>query len=309
MADILAIALNPAVDVSCEADTVRPTFKIRTRNQRHDPGGGGINVARVVNELGGSAEVVYLSGGATGALLDDCMGQTTVPTNRVPIENPTRVAYMVHEKLTGFEYRFIPEGPQVDPAVLETVLTHVERFEGNYVVASGSLLRGLPDDSYARMAQLASRNNARFIVDTSGPALELALSTKAVFLVKPSIGELQKLVGKELDESEARNAAVDIVKSGRARYVAVTLGMKGAFLASRTGVQRLPAVHVKVRSAVGAGDAFVGAMIYSLATGQDIDHAFRLGAAAGAAAVMTAGTQLCRRRDVEALFGTNLTTD
>ena len=302
MPDILTITLNPAVDVSCEADSVRPTLKIRTRNQQHDPGGGGINVARVIAELGGSAEVVYLSGGATGALLDDCMRQTTVPMNRVPIEQPTRVAYMVYERQTGFEYRFIPEGPEVDPVALETVLNLIERFEGNYVVASGSLPRGLPDDSYAKMAEIAKSKNARFILDASGPALELALDTKSVFLVKPSIGELQKLVGKELDEVEARYAAVDIVNSGCARHIAVTMGMEGAFLASRTGVRRLPAVHVKVRSAVGAGDAFVGAMIYSLAAGHDIDHAFRLGASAGAAAVMTAGTQLCRREDVEALF-------
>ncbi|MEX3007237.1 1-phosphofructokinase family hexose kinase [Hoeflea sp. TYP-13] len=302
MPEILAIALNPTVDVSCETETVRPTLKTRTRNQRHDPGGGGINVARVIEELGGAVDVVYLSGGATGALLDDCMERTSVRAHKVPIGQPTRVAYMVHENHTGFEYRFIPEGPQVDPAELKNVLTHVERFEGDYVVASGSLPRGVSHDCYARMAEITGRKNKRFILDSSGRALEEALSTKSVFLVKPSIGELQSLVGEKLDEAGAQNAALDIVKTGRARYVAVSMGMEGAFLASEKGILRLPAKHVRIRSAVGAGDSFVGGMVFSLARGNEVEHAFRLGMAAGTAAVMTSGTQLCRRKDVEALF-------
>ncbi|MCP4319795.1 MAG: 1-phosphofructokinase family hexose kinase [Hyphomicrobiales bacterium] len=305
MPDILAIALNPAVDVSCEAESVRPTLKIRTRNQRHDPGGGGVNVARVVVELGGSAEVVYLSGGATGALLDDCLERTSVRLHRVRIEQPTRVAYIVHENQTSFEYRFVPEGPQIVPADLCNVFAHIERFEGTYVVASGSLPKGAPSESYAKMAEIAGRQNKRFILDASGPALREALSTKAVFLVKPSIGELQGLVGRTLDEDGARNAALEIVEAGRARYVAVSMGMEGAFLASENGVIRLPARHVRLRSAVGAGDSFVGAVVFSLAAGNDVEQAFRLGIAAGAAAVMTTGTQLCRLQDVEALFTPN----
>ncbi|MCY6379666.1 1-phosphofructokinase family hexose kinase [Hoeflea prorocentri] len=302
MSDILCIALNPTVDVSCEAEQVRHTFKVRTHNQRHDPGGGGINVARVVAELGGSAEVIYLSGGATGALLDDCMEKTGLPRHNIVTEAPTRVSYMVREMLTELEYRFVPEGLEINPASVEKVVERVAAFEGDYVVASGSLPQGLPDDTYAKIAESMRDAGTRFVLDTSGAALQSALDAGGLFLIKPSIGELQKLVGRRLDEDDAQNAAMNIVRGGGARYVAVSMGAEGAFLASETGVLRLHARRVNVQSAVGAGDSFVGAMVHSLAAGRDVEAAFRLGMAAGAAAVMTPGTQLCRRKDVEALF-------
>ena len=73
MTPIVTLTLNPAVDGSAEAEVVRPVRKTRTSNERYDPGGSGINVARVVQELGGSALAVYLGGGATGAVLDELL--------------------------------------------------------------------------------------------------------------------------------------------------------------------------------------------------------------------------------------------
>jgi len=304
--DILTLALNPAVDVSTDAELVRPTLKIRTHHQTHHPGGGGINVARVVVELGGSAEVVYLSGGASGALLDDCMQQIGVTAHVVHIEQPTRIAYTVHELKTGFEYRFVPEGPEVNDATLHNVLDLVERFSGKYVVASGSLPMGLPEDTYLQIANIAARKGQRFVLDTSGAALRVTLAEAPVYLVKPSLGELGKLVGHRLDEDGTREAALEIVNRGNVDNVAVSMGPQGALLATRDGVLRLPARHVAVRSAVGAGDSFLGAMVHTLDTGGSIDAAFRVGMAAGAAAVMTAGTELCRREDVEAFCESGL---
>lgn len=307
MTGILTVTLNPTVDISSDADVVRPTFKIRTHNQRHDPGGGGINVARVINELGGSAEALYLSGGATGVLLDGCIAEAGLKAHRVKTAGATRIAYMVQDMHTGLEYRFVPEGPVIDESELDATLALIERFEGDYIVASGSLPLGLPDDTYSRIGRIAEQKNARFILDTSGEPLRDTLSSCDVFLVKPSLGELEKLTGAKLDEEGAKAAALQLVKAGHARHVAVSMGRSGAFLANDEGVQRLPATHVKVRSAVGAGDSFVGAMVHALATGITMDLAFRLGIAAGAAAAMTSGTQLCRRTDVETLFSADIT--
>lgn len=306
MTGILTVTLNPTVDISSDADMVRPTFKIRTHNQKQHPGGGGINVARVINELGGSAEALYMSGGATGVLLDECIAVTGLKAHRVKTGGATRIAYMVQDMNTGLEYRFVPEGPVVDETELAAVMAIIEDFEGDYIVASGSLPLGLPDDTYSKIGKLAKEKNARFILDTSGAPLRDTLSSCDVFLVKPSIGELEKLIGTKLDEEGAKAAAMQLVRAGRTRHVAVSMGRGGAFLANEQGVQRLPATHVKVRSAVGAGDSFVGAMVHALATGISMDLAFRLGIAAGAAAAMTSGTQLCRRKDVESLFSTEI---
>lgn len=302
MAAILTITLNPTIDIASEADLVRPTRKVRTVDERYDPGGGGINVARVVAELGDETEALFLAGGATGALLDDLLERARIPHRSFPIAGPTRISFTVHERQTGLEYRFVASGPMVSPAELEPCFSFLRAADSPWVVASGSLPRGAPSDTLARMADIAAARGARFVLDSSGEGLALALRNSRVFLVKPSRGELEQFVGHQLDETGIREAAVELVRRGAAELVAVTLGAEGALLVSAEGVVRMPALHVPVRSAVGAGDSFLGAMTFALVKGWAPDEALRLGVAAGAAAVLTPGTTLCRREDVLRLY-------
>jgi 6-phosphofructokinase 2 len=148
------------------------------------------------------------------------------------------------------------------------------------------------------MAKLAAARGAKFVLDSSGTGLGTTLKHSRVFLVKPSLGELEQFVGHKLDEMGVRQAASDIVAGGAAELVAVTMGADGALLASAQGVLRVPAIHVRARSTVGAGDSFLGAMIWALSEGKAPEEALRLGVAAGAAAIMRPGFQLCRRQDV-----------
>ena len=228
-----------------------------------------------------------------------------ITQHRFPIHDPVRVAYNVRELSTNLEYRFVPEGPLVTQEELAPVFDLLETSDADYVVASGSLPRGVAQDTYARMAEIAARKQARFILDTSGEALHETLAKSKVFLVKPSLGELASFVGGRLDHENAGAAAQSIVRSGAADYIAVTLGADGAILVGADGIRRVPAIDVPVQSAVGAGDSFVAAMTWSLAEGHEIDEAFRFGLAAGAAAVMTSGTELCRRADVLSLYAAN----
>lgn len=299
---ILAIALNPTIDISSDVETIRPTHKMRTFNQRRHAGGGGVNVARVVVELGGRPELLIFSGGATGALLEDALADLPIDLEVIRIEEPTRIAFMVHERQKNQEYRFVPEGPEVSAAEIDAAVAGVARFDGDFVVASGSLPRGAPDDTYARMAIAANARGQKFVLDSSGDALLRTLEQSHVFLFKPSIGELEKLVGRPLEGEAIDRAAMQFVTSGQADHVAVTLGHNGALLASKDGVTRLPAKKVTVRSAVGAGDSFVGALIWYLGEGHPMADAFRFGVAAGAAAVLTPGTELCHRDDIYRIF-------
>ncbi len=305
MSKILSIALNPAIDISSDADAVRHTHKTRTHNQRQHAGGGGINVARVIVELGGQCELLYLSGGATGTLLEAMLEPLGVKQHRFRIHDPVRVAFNVRELSTNLEYRFVPEGPEVTEEELAPVFDLLEASDADYIVASGSLPRGVAGDTYGRMADIAARKKARFILDTSGEALHETLAKAKVFLVKPSLGELASFAGQKIDHENAGAAAQAIVRSGAAQFIAVTLGADGAILVGADNIHRVPAIEVPVKSAVGAGDSFVAAMTWSLAEGHEIGEAFRFGLAAGAAAVMTSGTELCRRADVLALYEAN----
>jgi 6-phosphofructokinase 2 len=178
----------------------------------------------------------------------------------------------------------------------------VEATDCSWLVLSGSLPRGVPDDFYARIVEPARRRGIRVVLDTSGAALKATLTHGGVHLVKPSLGEMEHLVGRSLkDKGALAEAATAIVESGGAEIVAVSMGHEGAMLVRAGHVLSLPAIPVEARSAVGAGDSFVAAMTYGLAMGRAPEDAFQLGIAAGTATVLTPGTDLCHRGDVERL--------
>jgi 6-phosphofructokinase 2 len=314
MTRILSLALNPAIDVSSEAEAVRTTHKVRTSNESYDPGGGGVNVARVITELGGDVELLFLAGGVMGAFLDELLGRDGVRRRMIPIAGNTRISFTVVERPTGQEYRFVAAGPTLQPSELEACLEAVRTSDFQWCVASGSLPLGAPPDFLARIARIVAAKGARFVLDSSGIGLKTALDQSSAYLVKPSLNELEVLAGQKLDERGARAKAMDLVRRGAAEMVAVTLGEGGAILATRDGVLQRPALKVDVRSSVGAGDSFLAAMTLALADGRSPADALTFGVAAGAAALLRPGTKLCSRESflrlyAEAANGPGVVTD
>jgi 6-phosphofructokinase 2 len=303
MTCIVTLTLNPAIDGASEAELVRPIHKVRTRNERYDPGGGGVNVSRVVRELEGETLAIYMGGGATGPVFDALVEARGVPHQRIEIAGHTRISNTVFEASSGREFRFVPEGPLVSAEECERCLEALRVNECAWLVASGSLPRGAPDDFYVRVAEIARERGARFVLDTSGEALKQAVAAGGLHLIKPSLGEFEGLVGRKLqDHAEQERAAVELVASGKVSILAVTLGHDGALLVDGDGPFRMPALPVEVKSAVGAGDSFVAAMTLALARGRPAREAFVYGVAAGTAAVLTPGTEMCKRDDVDRLF-------
>lgn len=303
MKSIATLTMNPTIDVSYEVDRIEPTIKLRATNERYSPGGGGINVARIFVRLGGNARCLYLSGGATGPALDGLLDLHQLVRTRVPIAGPTRLATAVFEKETGMEYRFTPEGPIVAESEWRDCLSTLAEAECDILVASGSLPPGAPSDFYARVSQVMRKRGIVTVLDSSGDGLVDALAEGKFLLLKPNLAELQQIAGRELaDIDEIGREASALVSCGKAELVAVTMGDRGALLASEAGVTCLPATEVSAKSAVGAGDSFLAAMVHRLARGDEPLEAFRFGMAAGAAAVLTPGTDLAYPADVERLF-------
>lgn len=303
MFDIGTLTMNPTLDVACEVEQVLPMRKMRARGEHYDPGGGGINLARVFVRLGGNARCYYLSGGATGAALDGLLDLHQLVRSTISIGGETRVSTVVHERNTGHEYRFVPEGPIVAESEWSECLSRLGDARHDYIVASGSLPRGVPTDFYAQAAAIAADRGQRFVLDTSGDALKAGIDGGHVFLAKPSLGEFRAMIGSELaDETSIAAAAMELVGRGQVTFLAITMAENGALLAHQGGTLRLPAIAVETRSAVGAGDSFLAAMVHALASGKQVEEAFRFGLAAGAAAVLTPGTDLCRAEDVKRLY-------
>jgi 6-phosphofructokinase 2 len=304
MTDIVALTLNPSIDISTSVERVEPTRKLRCSPPRFYPGGGGVNVARVALRFGAGVELIYPTGGSTGHLLRRLVEREGIPNLAVDLAQETREDLTVFEEATGAEYRFVLPGPRVSESEWRNCLDILEQLHSRpkFMVASGSLPPGVPPDFYARVAKIARKLGAKFVLDTSGAALEAALK-EGVYLLKPNLRELNEFLGAEVaDDGAIVAASRRIIARYGTEVVVTSLGENGAILVSADKTWRAEAPHVHVLSAVGAGDSFLGAMVSRLATGHSLEDAFRYAVAAGAAAVLTPGTALCDRADVERLL-------
>lgn len=303
MEKVLTVTFNPTVDAASEAEIVRPTHKVRTFDESFHPGGGGINVARVIHRLGGDVKALYASGGIMGNVLSHLLDARGVPCVKVTISGNTRVNNVIHERSSGMEYRFVAEGPIINETEWQNVIDEANKQEWDWLVVSGSLARGVPITIYDTLIDLAHSRKAHIVVDTSGEALAHVLQKGGLTLVKPSQGEFEACTGKTYNSTEEiAKAAQAFCKKGAAEIITVTLGHQGAVLATKETTLYLPSPHVRVISASGAGDSFVGGMVHALAIGWEAEDAFRLATACGSAAVAEKGTGLCQLPDIERLY-------
>ena len=301
-ARIVTLTINPAVDMACGAASVQPGHKIRTFDERLDPGGGGINVARVIHALGGDALALIMTGDVTGRLVEELLSDANIPWQAIPIRGRTRISLNVHDQQSGLEYRFVPKGPHVEPHEMLGVLDVLRGIAAKWVVASGSLPRGVPSDFYAEVAAIARQRGQKFALDTSGAALSAAVG-HGLELLKLSLSELEFMIGRKApDVATQEQEVAALIRAGAARRIAVSLGREGAILGSGDSVLRLPAPAVQARSSVGAGDAFLAGLVLGLARGLSDREALALGVAAGSAAVVTYGTAQVQAANVDVLY-------
>jgi len=303
MGTIVTLTMNPALDIATSTDRVMPTHKLRCSPPRYDPGGGGINVARAVHALGGDAVAIFPVGGPAGEMIHHLLDQEGVLHHPIATGGFTRESLAVEDRQSGEQFRFILPGPEVSVADQERCLDQLAAAAAaaDFIVASGSLPLGVREDFYARVAQLAQMLGKRFVLDTSGGALKQA--GYGIHLLKPSLRELQDLSGREIATLfEQEKAAREIIEQGRSEIVVLSLGEQGALLATAEDCERFPAVPVAARSSVGAGDSMLAGVVLGLSRGLHLREAVRFGLAAGAAALLGSGTELCRRSDVERLY-------
>lgn len=304
MPALITLTLNPALDLATTTDHVAPTHKLRCGPVQRFAGGGGINVARVLHRLGADVCAWALAGGAAGTQVRQLLAAEGVPTLLQPISGDTRENFSVVETATSQEFRFVLPGPTLQAsewqACLDALATHTP--PPRWLIASGSLPPGTPDDFYAQLARAASGRGVRVAVDTSGPPLAAALQA-GVALVKPSLRELRDVMQKPLEHAaDWCTAAQSLVHSGAADIVALSVGEQGAVLATREGVWQAPALNVPATSGTtGAGDCFLAALVWALDRGDAPAEALRWGVAAGAAALLHPGTTLAQADDVRRL--------
>jgi 6-phosphofructokinase 2 len=304
MSSILTITINPCIDVNTTVAGIRPEAKLRCSAPLRQPGGGGINVARVIKRLGGDPTAVYLAGGDNGRLLNQMLQAEGVRSLVLESNAIVREDLTVMDKSSGKQYRFIMPGPMIDDKVVSQLPEIIDReVDLKYIVVSGSFPPGLSTGILKQLSAQAASKGSKMIVDSSGEALRCALSA-GVYLVKPSVRELISLSGvpEDLKEADIGSLARQWVDGGHCEVMVVSLGAAGALMATPGRIVRIPVPSVRTISTVGAGDSMVAGIVWSLSAGKSLEEAAAFGCACGAAATMNPGTSLCRRQDVESIM-------
>lgn len=297
-AKIVTLTLNPALDKSTAVSHLVPEQKLRCSPMRLDAGGGGINVSKAIQRLGGQVISVFPAGGFNGKMLCDILKKSGIDFRCLDVPGETRENISVLETARNAQFRFTLPGLQIVENQADECLTIIETLRPEYLVASGSLPPGLPPTYFEKVAVFAKKIGARFILDTSGEALQAA-ADEGLYLLKPNLSELSALVGVEkLELNQVDDAALKIIQMGKCEVVVVSLGPQGALLVTRDGFEHIPAPTVKKQSTVGAGDSMVAGMVWALSEGKGYKEMAQMGVACGTAATMNQGTELFHEAEV-----------
>jgi 6-phosphofructokinase 2 len=300
--DIITLTVNPALDKSAHFKGLVPEQKIRCEEPRYDAGGGGVNVSKAIARLDGDSLCVFTSGGPIGLMLEELVQKESIAFKAIKTKNWTRESFVAVDDNTNSQYRFGFPGSPISELEKSDIVQTIQELKPKFLVLSGSLNEGLPTDFYQYIAYLAKQSGSKVIVDTSGEALQKVLEI-GVYLIKPNVGELAKLIGVErLEMDEVVHAAQKLIEKGSAEIVVVSLGPQGAVLVTATQTEFVPAPNVVKKSTVGAGDSMVGAMVWALSQNKNLKEVVQWGVACGSAATMNEGTQLFKLEDAKRLF-------
>jgi 6-phosphofructokinase 2 len=303
MSSIVTITFSPCIDKSISVPSLIPEKKLRCTAPVMEPGGGGINVARAIKKLGGAAVAIFPSGGYTGKFFNHLLEKENIPAVIIETANETRENFIVLEQATNNQYRFGMPGTELLLSEWQQCLKETEAITNvGFIVASGSLPPGVPLNIYTQLAKIAKGKKAKFIVDASGKALQQAID-EGVYLIKPNIGELAALAGKDkLQTDEVKIIARQIIANKNCEVIVVSMGAAGAMLVTKDITEIITPPPVKRKSTVGAGDSMVAGIVFYLSQGKNIFDSARYGVACGTAATMNPGTELCKKEDADFLY-------
>ncbi|MFY7963641.1 MAG: 1-phosphofructokinase family hexose kinase [Chitinophagaceae bacterium] len=304
MSRILTLTLNPCIDKTIWIDKLIPNEKLKAKHPEDEAGGGGINVSRAMKYLGKSSKALFFNGGLNGAHFKQLVKDDGVDFEEISIEGTTRMNIMLIDESTTLEYRIGMQGPSISEREIDNLLTVLSKQKDyDFLVASGSLAPNIPDDIFGKIAIIVASHNAKFILDTSGKALQNAIHEK-IFLLKPNLNELSNLCGVKEDASieEILQATQNLLSKINCTAIVVSLGKDGAIMVTAAECHHIISPKVEVKSTVGAGDCMVAGMTIALSQNKPWKEVLQYGIACGTAATLNSGRGLCKQEDVERLL-------
>lgn len=281
---IYTLTLNPSIDYVVGLEEINFGELNRIQEEHFLTGGKGINVSRVLNNLGYQSTALGFMGGFTGSFVKSELEAEEIATDFIEIEEPTRINIKLK---TAHETEVNSQGPSIDAESAQALLDQVGSLEaGDLVVIAGSKARNLPEDYYQQIIQAIKEAGADFVIDTTGQELRDALVNNP-FLVKPNDVELAELYGVTLStEADYVQYGKQLIEEG-ARFAIVSLGGAGAILFSKEGIYRGVSPKGTVKNTVGAGDSMVAGFVGTYQETKDPLEAFKIALASGSATAFT----------------------
>jgi len=299
---ISTITLNPSLDQHLTVDVVVDGPNRWSRLHRY-AGGKGIDVSRAIHEMGGRTIAYGFIGGMVGRAVEIFLDEEGVPFSFTPVKGETRTNFIITDSKTTHQTRIDAPGPYITKGEFARFERKMQRLRPSpdLIVVGGSAPPGIPNNVYYSIAMEAKSFGVRTILDADAQWLVEGIKAKP-YLVKPNVREAEELLKRELpDEAAIIKAARDIVGMG-IEIAVISRGKDGIIAATRDKVIRAVPPEVKVKSTVGAGDCTIAGLALKLAGEELLTRACRLAVALGTAAVLTPGTELARRADVEELL-------
>ncbi|SDF81015.1 fructose-1-phosphate kinase [Fontibacillus panacisegetis] len=277
---IYTVTLNPSIDYIVEVEDLKLGELNRMTRDLKLPGGKGINVSRVLNQLGVQNKAIGFLGGFTGRYINDWLSKESILSDFVFVADDTRINIKLK---SGQETEINGSGPIIRETEAEALLQKLVKLSADdIVILSGSVPPSLGEDFYERLISVCKQNKAEFVIDTTGMALQKALIHQPL-LVKPNHHELAELFGVTINSRE------EIIVYGRklleagAKHVLVSMAGEGALFITGNKVYHANAPEGIVKNSVGAGDSMIAGFVGTLSLTGDLLEAFRAGVASGSA--------------------------
>lgn len=300
---IVTVTLNPAVDRVVVLYELKLGDSNRVYDGEIDPGGKGVNVSRVLHELGGTSLAAGFVAGSLGKFIEASLNKVGIHDLFIHTPGQTRQNLAIVETRWHRHTLLNEAGPETDPRCVRRLERQLAKrlVPGDWVVLAGSVPPGIPPSVYADLTELVHHAGGKVCLDTDGEPLAEGIRARPD-LVKPNREELERLVERPVatDEQVVR-AAMQLRQQGIS-YVAVSMGRMGTIAIGPSGAWRALPPPVATISAIGSGDSLVAGLVLALSRGETLREGLLLGTAAGAATAMRPGTRLARSEDIQRLL-------
>jgi len=297
------VTLNPSLDEHIMVHGLIVEEANRWEKLHRYAGGKGIDVSRAIHEMGGSSIAYGFIGGENGRVLEILLDEEGVLYSFTPVREETRTNFIITDTKTWQQTRIGAPGPRITPGELERFNRKLRKLKPSpdMMVVAGSAPPGVPTNMYYGMINEAREFGVRTILDSSGQLFEEGIKAQP-YLVKPNIHEAEELLGKKLEtEADIIEAVLELAHTG-IEIAVISRGKEGIIAATKNGIIKAVPPPVKIKSAVGAGDCTIAGLAIKLASNAPLIEACRLAVAMGTAAVLTPGTELCHKADVERIL-------